>query len=230
MQATFAGTSLASCKSSVQAFKAGPSSTAAARTAVHVVAQKRVAKKQQVRLEPPAWSLLAQAVAALSSAVRRHSNVHATRAQVILVRNVPGLGSEGSLKSVPVGYFRNYLRPQGLAAFADANILEKIKRQREEEDRVRMEIKAKAQAMATALATIGKFVIKKKVGEKEAIFGSVTSADLVDAIKMQTGRELDKKTIAVPEIKSLGTYEASVKLHPEVTGFFKVVVQKDTSS
>jgi hypothetical protein len=46
------------CKSSVQAFKAGPSSTAAARTAVHVVAQKRVAKKQQVRLEPPAWSLL----------------------------------------------------------------------------------------------------------------------------------------------------------------------------
>jgi ribosomal protein L9 len=180
--------------------------------------------------------------------------VHATRAQVILVRNVPGLGSEGSLKSVPVGYFRNYLRPQGLAAFADANILEKIKRQREEEDRVRMEIKAKAQAMvsveaqhcaqlsatcssgtvsahafshcmrdergmssharvppvcschavalgterlpaclpfaaahpqATALATIGKFVIKKKVGEKDAIFGSVTSADLVDAIKMQ---------------------------------------------
>ncbi|KAI3436156.1 hypothetical protein D9Q98_002213 [Chlorella vulgaris] len=196
MQATFAGTSLGSCKSSVQAFKAGPSSTAAPRTAVHVVAQKRVAKKQQV----------------------------------ILVRNVPGLGSEGSLKSVPVGYFRNYLRPQGLAAFADANILEKIKRQREEEDRVRMEIKAKAQAMATALATIGKFVIKKKVGEKDAIFGSVTSADLVDAIKMQTGRELDKKTITVPEIKSLGTYEASVKLHPEVTGFFKVVVQKDTSS
>ena len=50
---------------------------------------------------------------------------------------------------------------------------------------MRLEEKAKAQAMATALATIGKFVIKKKVGEGEAIFGSVTAAEIVDAIRMQ---------------------------------------------
>ena len=66
--------------------------------------------------------------------------------QVILVQDVPGLGAEGALKSVPVGYWRNYLQPQGLAAFANAGILEQIKRQRAEEDRVRMEEKAKAQA------------------------------------------------------------------------------------
>ena len=72
--------------------------------------------------------------------------------QVILVRDVPGLGSEGSLKSVPVGYFRNYLQPQGLAAFANAGILDQIKRQREEEERARMEEKAKAQAMVRAQA------------------------------------------------------------------------------
>ncbi|EFN53215.1 hypothetical protein CHLNCDRAFT_25930 [Chlorella variabilis] len=150
--------------------------------------------------------------------------------QVILVADVPGLGSEGTLKNVPVGYWRNYLKPQGLAAFADSNILDQIRKQREEEERVRMEEKAKAQAMATALATIGKFVIKKKVGEKEAIFGSVTTSELVEAIRMQTGRELDKKAVTLPEIKTLGTFDASVKLHPEVTGFFKVVVQKDTSA
>ncbi|KAL4458871.1 hypothetical protein ABPG75_013736 [Micractinium tetrahymenae] len=193
MQGVLAGQQL-SCKSGVAAFKAAPSSSAAGRQAVQVVAQKRVQKKQQV----------------------------------ILVRDVPGLGAEGSLKTVPVGFWRNYLQPQGLAAFADAGILERIRQQREAEERARLEEKAKAQAMATALATIGKFVVKKKVGDKDAIFGSVTAQELVDAIRMQTGRELDRKAVALPEIKTLGTYDASIKLHPEVTGFFKVVVQKDT--
>lgn len=195
MQGVLAGSSL-SCKSGMQAFKAAPSSSAAGRQAVQVVAQKKVSKKQQV----------------------------------VLTRDVPGLGSEGTLKSVPVGYWRNYLQPQGMAAFADAGILASIRRQREAEDRLKLEEKAKAQAMATALSTIGKFIVKKKVGEKDAIFGSVTTAELVDAIKMQTGRELDRKAITLPEIKTLGTYDASIKLHPEVTGFFKVVVQKDTGN
>ena len=70
--------------------------------------------------------------------------------QVILVRDVPGLGSEGTLKSVPVGYWRNYLQPQGLAAFATGGVLEKIQRQREAEERAAMEEKAKAQAMVRA--------------------------------------------------------------------------------
>lgn len=69
---------------------------------------------------------------------------------MVLKRDVPGLGSEGSLKSVPVGYWRNYLQPQGLAAFADAGILETIRRKLEEEERLRLEEKAKAQAMVGA--------------------------------------------------------------------------------
>ncbi len=70
---------------------------------------------------------------------------------MILVRDVPGLGSEGSLKTVPVGYWRNYLQPQGLAAFADAGILERIRQQREAEERARLEEKAKAQAMVSGV-------------------------------------------------------------------------------
>lgn len=62
---------------------------------------------------------------------------------------------------------------------------------------------------ATALATIGKFIVKKKVGEGESIFGSVTTQELVEAIRMQTGRELDRKAVSLPEIKTLGTYEAT---------------------
>lgn len=150
--------------------------------------------------------------------------------QVILTQAVPGLGTEGQLKAVPVGYFRNYLNPQGLAAVATDSVLAQLAKAREAEERARLEVKAKAQAMATALATIGKFVIKKKVGEAEQIFGSVTAQDVVDAIKMQTGRELERRDVTLPEIKTLGSYEATVKLHPEVIGAFKVIVQKDTTA
>ena len=56
---------------------------------------------------------------------------------------------------------------------------------------------------------------------------SVTTQEIVDAIEMQTGRKLDKKAVMLPEIKSTGTFDASIKLHPEVVGAFKVVVQKE---
>ena len=89
------------------------------------------------------------------------------------------------------------------------------------------EVKAKAVAMKTALATIGKFIIKKKAGEGDVLFGAVTTTEVVAAIEQQTGRSLDKREVTLPEIKTLGTYEATVRLHPEVTGAFKVVVQKE---
>jgi large subunit ribosomal protein L9 len=147
----------------------------------------------------------------------------------VLKSQVPSLGNVGELKSVPVGYYRNFLQPQGLAEVATEAVLAEIKKKQEMEERARLEQKAKAQAMATALGTIGKFVIKKKVGEEGQIFGSVSGQDIVDAIKLQTGRELDRRSITLPEIKELGTYDATVKLHAEVIGSFKVVVQKDTS-
>lgn len=182
-------------------------------------------------------SPFAATVSSSSSSVSRATafRVVAQRAvtkkvQVVLTRNVPELGQQGQLKAVPVGYFRNYLSPQGFASLATDSILQQIQRQQDAEDRAKLEERAKAQAMATALATIGKFIIKKKVGENEQIFGSVTSADVAEAIKMQTGRELKKSDITVPDIKTLGSYECTVKLHADVVGAFKVIVQKDTSS
>jgi large subunit ribosomal protein L9 len=152
------------------------------------------------------------------------------KVQVVLTNQVPNLGNEGELKSVPVGYYRNFLQPQGLAAMATDNILAEIKKQKAVEERARLEERAKAQAMATALSTIGKFIIKKKVGEGDQIFGSVSAADVVEAIRMQTGRELEKRNVSIPDIKTLGTYDVAVKLHSDVVGSFKVVVQKDTSA
>lgn len=59
---------------------------------------------------------------------------------------------------------------------------------------------------------------------------SVTTAEIVDAIFKQTGRELDKKDIELPEISKLGTYTASIRLHPEVVGTFNVVVQREKNA
>ena len=59
------------------------------------------------------------------------------------------------------------------------------------------------------------------------ILCSVTEQEVVDAIEAQTSRKLNKKLIELPDIKKLGTYEATVKLHPNVTGRFKIVVQKE---
>lgn len=148
--------------------------------------------------------------------------------QVVLIKDLPNIGQAGELKSVAVGYFRNYLLPQGLASPATSDILADIRAAQEAETRAAQQEKEKAQALATALKTIGKFVIKKKVGENNQIFGSVTVQEVVEAINQQTGRQLDKRNVEVPDIKTTGTFEASVKLHPEVTGFFKVVVQKES--
>ena len=59
---------------------------------------------------------------------------------------------------------------------------------------------------------------------------SVTPAEIVDAIFQQTGRQLDRKDVELPDMPSLGTYQASIKLHPEVTGSFNVVVQREKNT
>eukprot|EP00955_Chlamydomonas_euryale_P011122 119853-Chlamydomonas_euryale.AAC.3 len=80
-----------------------------------------------------------------------------------------------------------------------------------------------------ALSTIGKFSIKKKVGDKDQIFGSVSVKDVADAIYQQTGKQIQEADIKIPDIKSVGTYECTAKLHKDVTATFSVVIVKDKS-
>ncbi len=131
---------------------------------------------------------------------------------------------------MPLGFYRNFLAPTRAASRATAGILAQADKAKEDEVRKAGEVKAKAGAMKTALATIGKFVIKKKAGEGDAIFGAVTTAEVIAAIEQQTGRVLDKRGVTLPDIKTLGTYDVTVRLHPEVVGEFKVVVQKEKAA
>ncbi|RMF22994.1 MAG: 50S ribosomal protein L9 [Cyanobacteria bacterium J083] len=141
----------------------------------------------------------------------------AKRLQVVLNKDVSKLGKTGDLVEVAPGYARNYLIPQGFGVIATPTVIKQVEQRREKErQRLLAELEA-AKARKTALQTIGRLTIKKQVGEGNAIFGTVTTQEIADTIKSQTGQEVDKRDISIPEIKTTGKYQAEVKLHPEVT-------------
>lgn len=147
------------------------------------------------------------------------------KVKVVLTKNLDNIGETGDLCNVPMGFFRNYLLPQGLATFATEGVLEEIKQKEADDEAARAKVKAAAQMLATALSTIGKFTVKKTVGDdKKKLFGSVTALDVVEAVKLQTDQDLDKRTIEMDEIREVGTYDIVVKLHPEVVAKFSLIV------
>ncbi|MBZ8180783.1 MAG: 50S ribosomal protein L9 [Oscillatoria sp. PMC 1051.18] len=148
----------------------------------------------------------------------------AHRVQVVLSKDVNKLGNAGDLVEVAPGYARNYLVPQGIAVRATPGILKQVE-QRREKERQRLEAeKQQAENRKTALQTIGRFTIRKQVGEKDAIFGTVTTTEVAEAIQQATGQEVDRRGITLPDISSIGFYEAQVKLHPEVTATIEIQV------
>lgn len=141
----------------------------------------------------------------------------AKRVQVVLNQDVRKLGKSGDLLEVAPGYARNYLVPQGLAVRATPGVIKQVERRKEKERQRLLEIKQEAEARKVAFATIGRLTIRKQAGEGDAIFGTVTTQDLADTILENTGQEVDRRGITLPEISQLGVYTAQVKLHPEVT-------------
>jgi large subunit ribosomal protein L9 len=141
----------------------------------------------------------------------------AKRLQVVLSKSVNKLGKTGDLVEVAPGYARNYLLPQGIAMLATPGIIRQVEQRKEKERQRLLAELQEAQSRKVALKTIGLLTIRKQVGEGEAIFGTVTSQEIVDLIKQNTGQEVDRRGITLPDISKTGTYKAEVKLHPEVT-------------
>ncbi|KAK9840034.1 hypothetical protein WJX74_002370 [Apatococcus lobatus] len=144
-----------------------------------------------LRRTPCSWARGQLQVAAGNKPTGQRKTKHFQ--QVVLKETLPGIGVEGELTRVTTGYFRNYLAPFGKAQRATEGVLASIQRDIDSRQRTADQERAKARAMATALATINKFIIKKKTGENGRIFGSVTEKEIVAAIAQQTGRELDSR-------------------------------------
>ena len=151
----------------------------------------------------------------------------AKRVQVVLQEDIRKLGISGDLVEVAPGYARNYLFPRGFAVRTTPGVLKQVERRREEIRQRLEQIKKDAESMKTALETIGMFVIKKPVGEDDAIFGTVTSADIAEAIQEATQKEVDRRDISVPDINKLGEYQATIKLHAEVVSTINIRVAAD---
>jgi large subunit ribosomal protein L9 len=146
------------------------------------------------------------------------------RVQIVLNENISKLGKNGDLVEVARGYARNYLIPQGLGVIATPGILKQVEQRKEKERQQKLAEKQEAESRKTALKTIGRLVIRKQVGEGNAIFGTVTSQEVADIIKEQAALEVDKRGITVPDISKTGIYQVEVKLHPEVTAVVDIEV------
>lgn len=148
----------------------------------------------------------------------------AKKLQVVLSKSVNKLGQNGDLVEVAPGYARNYLLPQGIAVLATPGVLKQVELKKEKERQRLIAQRQEAEDRKTALQTIGRFIIRKQVGEGESIFGTVTTQEVADAIKASTDREVDRRSITLPEISKTGFYKAQVKLHAEVTAEIEIQV------
>ncbi|KAK6163430.1 hypothetical protein DH2020_000294 [Rehmannia glutinosa] len=144
--------------------------------------------------------------------------------KIILKEDVTELGKKGQLMDVKAGYFRNYLLPMGMAQIVTPGLLKEMKMEDERIEAEKNEVKEEAQQLALIFETVGAFKVKRKGGKGKQIFGSVTAQDLVDIIKAQLQRDVDKRIVSLPEIRETGEYIAELKLHPEVTARVRVTV------
>jgi len=148
--------------------------------------------------------------------------------EVILREHVDHLGRRGDLVKVADGYARNYLLPRKMALLATEGNKKQIERERVKFDMKELEDQKIAQAVAERMAGV-EIEIARKVGETEALYGSVTSGDITEALAAR-GFELDRRKLQLPEpIKKLGDYTVPVKLHRDVTTNLKVRVVAEGS-
>lgn len=148
----------------------------------------------------------------------------AKRVQLVLNQDVSKLGRAGDLVEVAPGYARNYLVPQKMAVNATPGILKQVERRREKERQRQLELKQQAQEIKTALESVGRFTIAKQVGEGDSIFGTVTEREVAALVQEAIGQEVDRRGITLPDIGKTGTYNAEIKLHPEVTAVVEIEV------
>ena len=148
--------------------------------------------------------------------------------EVILKEDIDKLGHRGDVVKVADGYGRNYLLPRKLAieaTKANKNIIEQMKAAAVRRSAAE---KGEAEILAKQFDAV-ELEFTRKVGEKDHLFGSVTSADIAEALTAK-GFNVDRRKIQLDEpIKSLGDFDIPIKLHRDVTARFKVSVKAESA-
>jgi large subunit ribosomal protein L9 len=144
--------------------------------------------------------------------------------RIILQKTVEKLGTPGTVVEVADGYARNYLIPRGLAAPASKGGIRHAERLKQGHDvRIRKEL-TEAHQLAERLSKVP-LRIRAKAGAEGKLFGSITVADVADELQKVAGIPVDRKRVHLAEtIRSVGTHEVTVHLHPEVNASVTVEV------
>jgi large subunit ribosomal protein L9 len=136
--------------------------------------------------------------------------------RVVLRDDVENIGRKGDLIEVTDGFARNFLVPRGLAMKATKGVVQQAEAMRRNREARDARDREAAQALADQLSG-QRIELRARAGEGGRLFGSVTSADVVDAVRVQTGVELDRRKTQLAEpLKELGAVEVPVKLHTDV--------------
>lgn len=146
--------------------------------------------------------------------------------EVILLKDIKGVGKKGEIVKVKEGYAKNFLFPQNAGILATAEELQKIENKKKKEEKENQKLLEEAKEKAKKLeGTIVKIGVK--TGENGKIFGSVTSKEVAEYIEKATGITIDKKKVTLSEehIKTTGNYTAVVKIHNEVKATVKLSVE-----
>ncbi len=143
--------------------------------------------------------------------------------EVILREDVKSLGKAGELVKVKPGYARNFLLPKGLAYEATEGNRKRIAAEAKSRAARLDQERGEAQAVGARLSGVA-LTLKRKAGEGDRLFGSITSQDLADALQAQ-GHAVDKRKIELEHpIKTIGAHTIAIRLHPEVHAEIRVTV------
>jgi large subunit ribosomal protein L9 len=145
-------------------------------------------------------------------------------AQAILLKDVPELGEAGEAVDVSPGYLRNYLQPRKLAQLATPGALEAAQRQKERAEQAAREASERAGETA-ALLSKTVLTIQHQAGEDGRLYGSVTNAEIADAIQEARGLRIDRRKVRLEDpIREVGTYMVEVEVGAGETARVKTIV------
>lgn len=136
--------------------------------------------------------------------------------KVILFKDIPKVGKKGEICDVSDGYGRNYILRQGFGEIASEGKMRAVSKEKAEREAQAERERLAAISLAEQLKS-KPVVIKAKAGQGGRLFGSITSQDVVSALKEQFGADIDKRVVKIdPPIKSVGDSKAVIKLHSKV--------------
>ena len=146
--------------------------------------------------------------------------------KVLLRQDVPNLGKAGEVKTVADGFARNYLIPHRLAVLADGQTLKQAKSAQEAEVRHHVRVQQQAQELGTLLHEMA-LAFDVRAGENEQLYGSITNADIAEALEARLGQAIDRRRIELDEpIRRLGSYRVPIRLADSTIVHIGVVVQR----